>query len=347
MCKCIFCETNLGENNITQNECITIYECPKCGCFIIPASTKEKFRKNDEAYNKYKIGKYLFYHERWNKNFYIGSDESFKIYKKNNPNSKALCISMDMIEKWYPQKFSDKIDLMLLKMQEDSAYDGYWFDYENAKDYCFVSKNNLDNGTDVAIECLYYIDYLASNGYIQIEGFFPNSTNRDCFRLTYKALERVYELQRTQSNNKNVFIAMKFSAETNEIRNAIKNGIEATNYSSVLMDEIVHNHQIVPEMLRLIKESRFLIMDITYPNFGAYFEAGYAQGLGKEVIVTCKREVFNLSEFACAHDEKCDYKRIATKPHFDIAQKQILVWDNYTDLTKKLSEWIKYLFGER
>lgn len=336
MCKCIFCDTNLGENNIKQNECTTTYECPKCGCFIIPESTKEKFRENDEAYNMYKIGKYLFYHECGNKNFYIGSDESFKIYKKSNPSSNASCLSMDMIEKWYPQKFSDKIDLMLLKMQENSPYDGAWLNFDNINDYCFLSQENLDG---MEVECQFCTEYLQENEYIL--------SLDNLFRLTYKALERVYELQRTQSNNKNVFIAMKFSAETKEIRNAIKNGIEAANFSSVLMDEIVHNHQIVPEMLRLIKESKFLIMDITYPNFGAYFEAGYAQGLGKEVIVTCKREVFDLSEFTCVHDEKCDYKRIATKPHFDIAQKQILVWDNYADLTKKLSEWIKYLFGER
>lgn len=347
MCKCIICETELKDKP-SPKECTTTYECPKCGCFIIPESIKEKFRKNDEAYNMYKIGKYLFYHERGNKNFYIGSDESFKIYKKGNPSSNASCLSMDMIEKWYPQKFSDKIDLMLLKMQENSPYDGAWLKYESAKDYCFLSPNNLDvKDANAGEECGYYFEHLRNNGYIETKFKQKLVNSFDLFRLTYKALERVYELQRSQSNNKNVFIAMKFSAETEEIRNAIKNGIEAANYSSVLMDEIVHNRQIVPEMLRLIKESKFLIMDITYPNFGAYFEAGYAQGLGKEVIVTCKREVFDLSEFACAHDEKCDYKRMATKPHFDIAQKQILVWDNYADLTKKLSEWIKYLFGER
>lgn len=347
MCKCIICGTKLGESNITQKECITIYECPKCGCFIIPESTKEKFRENDEAYNKYKIGKYLFYNKIENISFYIGSDDSFNTYKKSNPMTQALCLSMDMVEKWYPKKFGDKIDLMLLKMQEDSPYAGYWLKYETAKDYCFLSQNNLYAKSDIEVECNYYFEYLRNNCYIETELKQTLVNSFDNFRLAYKASERIYELQRTQSNNKNVFIAMKFSAETEEIRNAIKNGIETANYSSVLMDEIVHNRQIVPEMLRLIKESKFLIMDITYPNFGAYFEAGYAQGLGKEVIVTCKREVFDLSEFTCVHDEKCDYKRIATKPHFDIAQKQILVWDNYADLTKKLSEWIKYLFGER
>ena len=86
-----------------------------------------------------------------------------------------------------------------------------------------------------------------------------------------------------------------------------------------------------------------MIMDITQPNFGAYYEAGYALGLGKEVIITCSEEVWNKNDFECPKDKQCYYIRLALKPHFDIAQKQVLRWKNYKDLTKKLSEWIKQI----
>lgn len=112
-------------------------------------------------------------------------------------------------------------------------------------------------------------------------------------------------------------------------------------------------------MLRLIRESRFLILDITEPNFGAYYEAGYASGLGKEVIVCCKKEIFDKKNFICPHLEKikeedketlskedCKYYSKALRPHFDIAQKQTLVWEDEGDLTKKLTEWIKFLFDK-
>lgn len=33
-----------------------------------------------------------------------------------------------------------------------------------------------------------------------------------------------------------------------------------------------------------------MVVDITYPNYGAYYEAGYAQALGKEVIICCRKE---------------------------------------------------------
>ena len=81
-------------------------------------------------------------------------------------------------------------------------------------------------------------------------------------------------------------------------------------------------------------------MDITDPNYGAYYEAGYALGLGKEVIITCRKDVHDRKAFKCDKDEMCKFEEKALKPHFDIAQKQILVWENTADLTKQLKEWI-------
>ena len=148
-----------------------------------------------------------------------------------------------------------------------------------------------------------------------------------------------------QQRMKSGTFAFRYNKSAEKIRIALKKGIDNAEYSSILMDEIVHNHQIVPEMLRLIKESRFMIMDITQPNFGAYYEAGYAQGLGKEVIITCRKDVWDKKDFLCEKDADCRYKEIASKPHFDIAQKQVLVWNDYDDLTKQLSEWIRHIIG--
>lgn len=186
----------------------------------------------------------------------------------------------------------------------------------------------------------YILNYLEKNEYISIYNH-----NGYVVQLMPKALERIYDLQKNQSSNKDVFVAMSFHPSANNIRNAIKKAIDDAKYSSLLMDEIVHNHQIVPEMLRLIKESRFMIMDITQPNFGAYYEAGYAQGLGKEVIITCSQEVWDKKDFTCKKDKDCKFEEIATKPHFDIAQKQVLKWKDYDDLTKQLTEWIRHIIG--
>lgn len=94
-------------------------------------------------------------------------------------------------------------------------------------------------------------------------------------------------------------------------------------------------------MFRLIRESRFLILEITDPNYGAYYEAGYALGLGKEVIICCKEEI---STKKYETDEEQKYQKYL-QPHFDIAQKQILFWKDYKDLTLKLAEWIKAIIS--
>jgi len=50
---------------------------------------------------------------------------------------------------------------------------------------------------------------------------------------------------------------------------------------------------LIDDRLRLeIRRSRFLIADLTRGSHGAYWEAGYAEGLGKPVIYTCERSEF-------------------------------------------------------
>ena len=41
-----------------------------------------------------------------------------------------------------------------------------------------------------------------------------------------------------------------------------------------------------------IQTSRFLIACLTHDNAGAYWEAGFAEGLGKPVIYTCEQKKF-------------------------------------------------------
>lgn len=41
-----------------------------------------------------------------------------------------------------------------------------------------------------------------------------------------------------------------------------------------------------------IRKSRFLVCDLTDENRGAYWEGGFAEGLGKPVIYTCEKNFF-------------------------------------------------------
>ena len=103
---------------------------------------------------------------------------------------------------------------------------------------------------------------------------------------------------------------MKFGKETEELREKLKEGIREAGYEPIIMDEVEHNHQIVPEMLYQIKNSKFIIAELSHHNNGAYYEAGYALGLGKEVIHICKKS------------------ELTSGLHFDVAQVNTIVYDD-------------------
>lgn len=147
--------------------------------------------------------------------------------------------------------------------------------------------------------------------------------------MTLKAWNRIEEINKNAGFGKNVFIAMSFAEGTESTREVLKQGISNAGYTPVIIDEVTHNHQIVPEMFKQIRDSKFLVIDVSVPNNGAYYEAGYALGLGKEVIFCCKKEIFD--------DE-------TKRPHFDVSQKQMIVWKDEADLSDKLEKWIKSLF---
>jgi nucleoside 2-deoxyribosyltransferase len=59
-----------------------------------------------------------------------------------------------------------------------------------------------------------------------------------------------------------------------------------------------------------IRTSRFLISDLTHENAGAYWEAGFAEGLGKPVIYTCEKSEFEMH-----------------KTHFDTNHHLTVIWE--------------------
>lgn len=306
--------------------------CENCGAYIIC---------DDTEIETYKLRSFLYYNSETKnidepektKIYVIGPDQLYEKYKKKYTNTHHL--TSEIIENWYPKTFSEKVDLFLLKLYKRTKYMGQMFiidSEEQSVAFFSIAKSNSDDNTVRDKHNKFFVTYLREQQFIANEGV-PIE-----FCLAPKGYKRVDELQRnTNEGSKDVFVSMAFNNETNATREAIRNGIIRSGFSPEFIDEIIHNHQIVPEMFRLIRECRFLILEISDPNYGAYYEAGYALGLGKEVIVCCKQDVFNKEYIT---DEEKKYQKYL-KPHFDIAQKQILVWKDYEDLVNRLSEWIK------
>ena len=70
------------------------------------------------------------------------------------------------------------------------------------------------------------------------------------------------------------------------------------------------------------KNSKFVIAELSHHNNGAYYEAGYALGLGKEVIHICSES------------------ELKSGLHFDVAQVNTITYKDVNEIPEKLKKRI-------
>lgn len=128
------------------------------------------------------------------------------------------------------------------------------------------------------------------------------------------------------------FIAMAFKLALKLVSDCgIYPGIENAGYKPLRIDSKDHNNRIDDEIVAEIRKSKFVVADLTGKNAGAYFEAGFAMGLGKPVIWTCQQSDI---------DKKGGI-------HFDTRQYSIVSWepDKLVDFAKRLTQRIEATIG--
>lgn len=167
---------------------------------------------------------------------------------------------------------------------------------------------------------------LSNQKFIELRSQVSGQPETKEYALTYTGLKRIDELKYENKTSNKIFIAMSFDPSVAYIEKAFKEGIIKAGFVPVIIKDKEHNNYIMPEIFYEIDNSAGVVVDITKQNNGAYFEAGFALGKNKEVIVCCNRDVFENPE---------------TKPHFDIAQKSLIIWDNERDLIDRLEKRIK------
>jgi nucleoside 2-deoxyribosyltransferase len=127
-------------------------------------------------------------------------------------------------------------------------------------------------------------------------------------------------LKRTDS--KNVFVAMKFDDSTNTAWEYMQKAISELGFNPIRIDKVKFNDEINGQILLHIKQSAFVVADITGHRNGVYFEAGFAMGLKKDVIFACSEVSFK-------------------ETHFDVSHYNIIIWRDEQDLYEKLKDRIQ------
>lgn len=303
------------------------YRCPVCGKYQLGAYWQER-----NHFNMNHLAAFLAH------NAYDPADDFELRYYTTV--SKEICdelqeegrghpvhIDSEIVEAWYPKSFAEKIDQILLYIHKHAPHIGQTihFSPQSLYSFLFTDRYDLVNGQYVSrendaieTEARFIIGCLTQQGLIADGGKLPFAAAQR-FTLTPRGYARIDEIQKNTVNGKNVLVAMKFGEETKTLREAIRLGIQSAGYIAIFIDEVQHNDFITPELLKYIKDSKFVVVDLTHQNNGAYFEEGYAMGLGKPVIQLCKRGV---------------------QLHFDIAQKNTIMWEAEDDIPKRLKDRI-------
>lgn len=145
-------------------------------------------------------------------------------------------------------------------------------------------------------ESVHYVaSHLAKGGFISYDRTDKSkSTPPLTFQMKFEGWEYYDQLENESTDSRIVFMAMKFGDhELNAIvENVFRPAVAKTGFELRILTD-VPKAGLIDDRLRVeIRRSRFLIADITHQNPGAYWEAGFAEGLGKPVIYTCNREAF-------------------------------------------------------
>ena len=98
------------------------------------------------------------------------------------------------------------------------------------------------------------------------------------------------------------FVAMWLDESMDAVyEQAIKPSIENAGYKAVRIDREQNVDKIDDAIMAKIRESRFVLADFTHGDDGirgsVYFEAGFARGLGIEVISTCRTDKIDALHF--------------------------------------------------
>ncbi len=180
-------------------------------------------------------------------------------------------------------------------------------------------------GIDDDLEVL--VKYLERNGWLEVQRFVGRQRWYQVTAHGHNYLEMGAKTPKTNQ----VFVAMWFSPEMRDAYDhGIAQGIRDAGFTPCRIDEKRDANKTDDDIIAEIKRSRFIVADMTHGQDGVrgsvYFEAGYASGLGRDVIYCCREDCLD-------------------KLPFDTRQYRHIVWKAPGDLRTELAETIRARVG--
>ena len=214
---------------------------------------------------------------------------------------------------------TERAEFLLKSLHASTTYLGQKINVLNNKSFLALTYSLIEN------------DLVFLSNYLEAEGLVEKKLSMSSLELSVSPKGFVlFENQSslTSETNGNAFAAMWFSDEVHDAWEfAIKPAIKSCGYQPIRIDKVHHHEKIDDQILRHIRESDFVVADLTGHRGGVYFEAGFALALGKPVIWTCRSDCF-------------------ADTHFDVNHYHIIKWDTPEELKGLLEDKLIALFGK-
>ena len=275
---CDVCGFQLNEETrLDPDRDTTHYDCSHCGKFGVTRNVRDDcltadFRKSDKAH--------LLSHF---------------IRKKQDSNTAPL---LDL----------EEVSIILAKgkfptAKEQAEYLIRWLGEKSHEPGAFVPVSFESHGAIIGAKSENGFRFIV-NGLMQ-QGLLVRrnpDASRPSATLTFDGWEHFQELKRGIASGRKAFMAMPFGKD--DVKQMYQYFREAADKTGFMLETLEERPKagLIDARIRVeIQGARFLVADLTYQNNGVYWEAGYAEGLGKPVIYTCNQEQFENIHFDTNH----------------------------------------------
>ncbi len=354
---CYFCR-EIDVNKTEMDGDIIDFYCPHCGHYKISIDAIANLHSN----YKFRVLATAIAQERK----LAGQDDYVLQWRSipENDNEHQICINNVPFLNNYPIDYLEKLDRILINIGRKTnnspiiayipdIHDFGLFFVEPPSSYYYGEENDYKIGIKHNINRINHTIFILKDlGWIQSPGFIENRWPPKIY-LTVNGLKHIQELHNTTEEKSQAFVAMWFTdkdeygEKLKKYVDSISNAINSTGYNLYIANQEKYNGAIMNRVINRIKESRFLIADLTCDKEdgmrgGVYYEAGLAAGLGMPVILTCNKD---------AH--------LQGLVHFDLKQFNTILWyidengiiraDGHPDedFSEYLTDWIIATVGKK
>jgi len=268
----------------------TLFSCPRCGDFVLSRTllaTLPKTLEGDKNASA-KISHALRTMQQVNKGAELYTNTVEAILKRPLPSPREQA---DLFVRWLGENVEGPGETVWV---EPSTHSG-------------IIGAKSPEGFALVLRYLFDVDLVTGNLSEAI-----GAPGRAHVTLSFEGWNYYEQLRLGGSTYRKAFMAMKFGDELLDqvLEDVFKPCVDQTGFKLVRLDDIPRAGLIDDRLRVEIQSADFLIADLTHDNLGAYWEAGYAEGLGKPVIYTCEKDKFDKDQ-----------------THFDTNHHLTIIWD--------------------